>query len=185
MKSSFHKLFNAIKNPPLWAKVITFIITIFSATLSIVMVINGSNNSALMVISYILFSVAGISLFYSVYLIIPLIPKIKRGIILLMEKSQFTHLLLRSFGFRTVIFAIVSFIMSLLFSCFNAYMGIVNKSIWHGALAGFYISLACLRGGVLLYHKNRIAKKTQNNQYNMAKVYRNSGIITLILNVAL
>ncbi|MBR1983674.1 MAG: hypothetical protein IKA12_03195, partial [Clostridia bacterium] len=79
------------------------------------------------------------------------------------------------------------FIMSVLFSGFNAYMGIVNRSIWYGALAAFYISLAFLRGGVLVYHKNRISKKdiTQNQEYIKAKIYRNSGIITLILNVAL
>ena len=75
--------------------------------------------------------------------------------------------------------------MSLLFSGFNAYMGIANRSIWYGALAGFYIALAFLRGGVLAYHKSKIGKKIQNDEYVKAKVYRNSGIITLILNFAL
>ena len=137
------------------------------------------------ILSYLLFAIAGISLTYSVYLIIPLFPKIKKGIIRWMEKYYFTHLLLRNFGFRTVIFAIGSFLMSLLFSLFNAYMGIKNSSIWYGALAAFYIALAFLRGGVLIYHKNRIGKKIQNDEYLKAIVYRNSGIITLILNVAL
>ena len=75
--------------------------------------------------------------------------------------------------------------MSLLISGFNAYMGIKNQSIWYGALAAFYIALAFLRGGVLGYHKKRVGKKIQNDEYIKAKVYRNSGIITLILNIAL
>ena len=185
MKIDFRSLWKKILNPPTWAKVLTFIITLLSATLSLVMVGLGLENGALAIIAYILFGVAGVSLAYSVYLIIPLFPKMKRGIIAWMEKHEFTHLLLRNFGFRTVIFAIGSFLMSLLFSGFNAYMGVSNRSIWYGALAAFYIALAFLRGGVLAYHKRRIGNKRQNDEYIKAKVYRNSGIITLILNIAL
>ena len=185
MKIDFRSLWKKILNPPTWAKVLTFIITILSATLSLVMVGVGLENGALAIISYILFGVAGLSLAYSVYLIIPLFPKMKTGIISFLESHEFTRLILRNFGFRTVIFAIGSFLMSLLFSGFNAYMGIKNQSIWYGALAAFYIALAFLRGGVLGYHKKRVGKKIQNDEYIKAKVYRNSGIITLILNIAL
>ena len=185
MKIDFRSLWKKILNPPTWAKVLSFIITLLSATRSLVMVGLGLENGTLAIIAYIFFGIAGVSLTYSVYLIIPFFPKMKSGIITWMEKHEFTHLLLRNFGFRTVIFAIGSFLMSLLFSGFNAYMGIKNRSIWYGALAAFYIALAFLRGGVLAYHKSRIGKKTQNDEYVKAKVYRNSGIITLILNIAL
>ena len=187
MKIDFPSIWKNILNPPTWAKILTFIITILSATLSLTLVIVGFENSVLAILAYVLFGVAGLSLAYSVYLIIPLFPKMKSGTIKWMEKHTFTYLLLRNFGFRTVIFAIGSFLMSLLFSAFNAYMGIVNRSIWYGALAAFYIALAMLRGGVLSYHKKRIGKKRQiqNDEYSKAKVYRNSGVITLILNVAL
>lgn len=185
MKIDFRSLWKKILNPPTFVKVLTFIVTLISATLSLVMVGLELENGALAIIAYILFGVAGVSLAYSVYLIIPLFPKMKSGIIAWLEKRNFTHLLLRNFGFRTVIFAIGSFLMSLLFSGFNAYMGIKNRSIWYGALAAFYIALAFLRGGVLAYHKSRMGKKTQNDEYIKAKVYRNSGIITLILNIAL
>ncbi len=187
MKINFQKIYKSILNPPTWAKVLTFIVMIISATLSLVMVALKFENSAIAILAYVLFAVAGISLAYSVYLIIPLFPKMRTSIITWLESHEFTRLILRNFGFRTVIFAIGSFLMSLLFSLFNAYMGIINSSIWYGALAAFYIALAFLRGGVLLYHKNKIGKKTQNqnDKYVKAKVYRNSGVITLILNVAL
>ena len=185
MKIDFRSLWKKILNPPPWAKVLTFIITLLSATLSLVMVGFGLENGAPSIIAYILFGVAGISLTYSVYFIIPLFPKMKTGIISFLESREFTRLILRNFGFRTVIFAIGSFLMSLLFSGFNAYMGIKNRSIWYGALAAFYIALAFLRGGVLAYHKSRIGKKTQNDEHLKAKVYRNSGIITLLLNISL
>ncbi|MBE5733821.1 MAG: hypothetical protein E7347_02075 [Clostridiales bacterium] len=187
MKIEFRALWKSILNPPTWAKVITFITTFLSATLSIFIVILGFENTLLSIVAYVLFGIAGLSLAYSVYLIIPLFPKMKKRIIALLESYEFTRLVLRDFGFRTVIFAIGSFAISLLFSAFNAYMGIVNRSIWYGALATFYIALALLRGGVLTYHKNRFGKraKRQYDEYTKAKVYRNSGIITLILNLAL
>lgn len=185
MKIDFRLIWKKILNPPTWAKVLNFIVTILSATLSLVTVGLGLENGVLAIISYILFGVAGISLAYSVYLIIPNLPKFKKQLISWLESREFTHLILRNFGFRTVVFAIGSFLMSLLFSGFNAYMGIKNRSIWYGALAAFYIALAFLRGGVLGYHKKKIAKKIQNDEYIKAKVYRNSGIITLILNIAL
>ena len=184
-KIDFRALWQKILHPPVWVKVLTFIVTLVSATLSLVMVALGLENDALAIIAYTLFGIAGVSLAYSVYLIIPLFPKIKKRFIAFMEKNEFTHLILRNFGFRTLIFSIGSFLMSLLFSAFNAYMGIVNRSIWYGALAAFYISLAFLRGGVLTYHGKRVAKNLQGDDYVKAKVYRNSGVITLILNVAM
>ena len=187
MKIDFRSLWKKILNPPTWVKVLTFIITIISAIGALLMLLVDYDGNALAIIAYILFGIAGVSLTYSVYLIIPLFPKMKTGIISFLESREFTRLILRNFGFRTVIFAIGSFIMSLLFSGFNAYMGIVNRSIWYGALAAFYIALAFIRGGILGYHKSKVSKKIQkqNDEYLKAKVYRNSGIITLILNVAL
>ena len=184
-KIDFRALWQKVLCPPVWVKVLTFIVTLVSATLSLVMVALGLEKDALAIIAYILFGIAGVSLAYSVYLIIPLFPKMKKRFIAFMEKNEFTHLILRNFGFRTLIFSIGSFLMSLLFSAFNAYMGIVNRSIWYGALAAFYISLAFLRGGVLTYHGKRVGKNLQGDDYVKAKVYRNSGVITLILNVAM
>lgn len=187
MKIDFRALWKKILNPPTWAKVLTLIITVITATLSLLILLVDYDGRALAILAYTLFGLAGISLAYSVYLVIPLFPKMKARIISFLERHDFTYLLLRNFGFRTVIFSIGSFIMSLLFSGFNAYMGIASRSIWYGALATFYISLAFLRGGVLLYHKNKISRKikAQTDEYVKAKVYLNSGIVTLVLNLGL
>ncbi len=187
MKIDFNKIFKKILNPPTWAKVLTFIVTIISAVGALLMLLLEFEGSVLAILAYTLFGVAGLSLAYSVYLLIPIIANMKNTIISFLESHEFTRLVLRNFGFRTVIFAIGSFTMSLLFSGFNAFMGIKNRSIWYGALAAFYISLAFLRGGVLTYHRKRIGKKdkVENDEYIKAKLFRTSGTITLILNVAL
>jgi hypothetical protein len=184
MKFDFRELWKKILYPPTWAKILTFIVSIVSAVGALLMLLVEYENNALAIVAYTLFGIAGTSLAYSVYLIIPLFPKMKNGMIEWMEKREFTHLLLRNFGFRTVVFSVGSFLMSLLFSAFNAYMGIANRSIWYGALAAFYIALALIRGGVLTYHRSRMGKR-ESDEYVKAKVYRNSGIITLILNIAL
>ena len=184
MKFDFRALWKKILYPPTWAKILTFIVSIVSAVGALLMLLVEYENNALAIVAYTLFGIAGTSLAYSVYLLIPLFPKMKNGMIEWMEKREFTHLLLRNFGFRTVVFSVGSFLMSLLFSAFNAYMGIANRSIWYGALAAFYIALALIRGGVLTYHRSRMGKR-ESDEYVKAKVYRNSGIITLILNIAL
>ena len=187
MKIDFRSFFSRILNPPFWAKILTFTVSVISAIGAVLMLFLDYQTGVLSIIAYTLFGVAGLSLAYSVYLIIPLIPKIKNGVTALLYKYELTRLISTNFGVRTLVFAIGSFIMSIFTSALNAYMGIVNRSIWYGSLAGFYVLLALIRGGVLTYHKNRLFKNknTTTAEIEKAKVYRNCGIITLVLNVAL
>ncbi len=146
------------------------------------------NGNALAILAYTLFAIAAVSLFYAVYLIIKIVPTAKRDVTRLCEKNEFTQRLIKNYGFRTVVFAIGSFTLSAAFGAFNGYMGLSRRSIWYGALSAYYICLAFLRGGILVYHKRK-ARKTERSETNeeigKAKVYRNSGIILLILNAAL
>ena len=124
MKINFDSLFKKILYPPTWAKVLTFIVTVITAVGALLILLIDYQTGFLSIVSYSLFGVAGLSLAYSVYLIIPLIPKMRKNFITLMEKNEFTYLILRNFGFRTLIFAIGSFTMSVLFSAFNAFTAI-------------------------------------------------------------
>lgn len=178
-----------IKNPPVWGQIINFLTTVVSAVAALCMLLVDYEGSALAFFVYALFAVAALSLAYTVYLLVAFLPSLKRNILAFMERYNFTYLLLRNYGFRTVIFAIGSFAASVAFSLFNGVMGIVNRSIWYGALAAYYIALAFLRGGILSYHKGKIGNKERRSEKNdelvKIKVYKNSGIILLVLNVAL
>ena len=112
MKIDFRAVWKKILHPPTWAKVLTFIVAVLSAVGALLMLFVDYDGNALSILAYTLFGVAGVSLAYSVYLLIPLFPKMKRGLIKWLESREFTHRLLRNFGFRTVIFAIGSFAMS-------------------------------------------------------------------------
>ena len=148
MRNFWNKFLKRIKNPPVWGQIINFLTTVVSAVAALCMLLVDYEGSALAFFVYALFAVAALSLAYTVYLLVAFLPSLKRNILAFMERYNFTYLLLRNYGFRTVIFAIGSFAASVAFSLFNGVMGIVNRSIWYGALAAYYIALAFLRGGI-------------------------------------
>ncbi|MBR7186736.1 MAG: hypothetical protein IKD43_04560 [Clostridia bacterium] len=189
MNNAFQNVWKKIKNPPPWVKVFSFIIALLSTTAAIVILNWGFHKSPLAFVAYSLFGLAALSLAYCILLAIPLFSGMRKHFTKWLEKRDFTRMLLHNYGYRTIVFAIFSFAMSIAFSVFNGYMGIGNRSVWYGALAAYYVALAFLRGGILTYHKGTISNAEENNGQNdvikKAKIYRNSGIIFLILNVAL
>lgn len=187
MKFDFPTFWKKVLHPPVWAKVLTFIVTVISCTASVMLLfVDYAEDSILAILSYVLYSVAALSLTYSVYLLIPIVANAKKNILAWMNNHKYTNRYLHDFGFKTIITTVISFTMSLINSAINGYLGIKNKSIWYGALSAFYIALAFIRGGVLFYHSHRLIKKnTQNDDYSKAKVYLGSGIATLVLNVVL
>lgn len=182
MKETWNKAISKLKNPPTYVKIITALVTLISIALSFVLLFTSDEPNFL---AYIAFSVAGVSFAYCVFLIIPLFPRFKRKISAFMHRHDFTYLLMKNFGFRTVILTIGSFIIGLIFSGFNAFMGISSRSVWYGALAGYYLSLTLLRGGILIHHAKKVGKNRRGNEEEQTLLYRNSGIVMLVLNVAL
>ena len=178
-----------LKNPPLKIRVLTYVTCVLSATLALLTLLWDFTEMPLAIVSYVLYAIAGVSLGYTAYLVVKFIPTFKTVIISFMEKHDFTYLLLRNYGFRTIIFSIGSFLMSVIFGAFNGVMGIIHGSIWYGALATYYICLAFLRGGILTYHKSKVGKKERldasRDELTKIKIMRSSGIILLVLNVAL
>lgn len=182
MKQTFNRVLEKIKRPPLWAKVLTAIVTPLSIAGALLILLIDFEQGFLAIVAYLLFALAAISLSYSVFLIVPLIPKIKRGVTERMHRYEFTDLLLSSYGFRTIVFTFCSLLMGVAFSIFNAVMGIVYRSIWYGALAAYYIGLVFMRGGLVLRHAR---PALGNKKKKQAQTYRNCGIVLLVLNIAL
>jgi len=96
------------------------------------------------------------------------------------------------YAFRTLFFASISFSVSIAFGLFNGAQGILYSSIWNGALAAYYVSLAFLRGGVLYQQKKWKARNatedTEDGKTELllqAKTYRNSGVVLLFLQISL
>lgn len=137
--------------------------------------------------SYILFALAAIGLFYSIYAAVRFLPSVKRKIILRARAHPFWDNMLGNYGFRTLAFFILSFIINMAFALFNGVLGIVASSVWYGIFAVYYIALSALRGGILFaYYK---AKKRAQSEDALAvckiKIYRLCGIALLVLELAL
>ena len=186
MNEKWQGLLQKLKNPPVWLLVLTYVLTVASATGALLILLVDYEGTFLAVVAYALFGLAAISLSYTVYTLVLFAPKMRRAIIDWAEKYEFTYSLLRNYGFRTIILTIGSFAMSVAYGVFNGVLGVIGRSVWYGALSAYYIFLAFLRGGVLLYHRRKKKNEGElDNDLVRAKTYRNCGVLLLVLNVAL
>lgn len=184
----FWQNFNRIvfREPPVWLLVLTYVLTPVFCVGSLLFLLTDFQQSPLQYLAYVVFALAAVLLAYAVYTIIKFIPDLKATILAKLNEYKFTRKLLQDFGFRTVIFAVFSFIFSIAYGIFNGVLGIQSSSIWFGALAAYYILLAFLRGGILTYQHGKFRNGTQeNDKLLQLKKYRNCGLLLTLLHVAL
>ncbi len=175
------------KKPKALLLAITYLLTLaFSAGSVAMLFIDFESSIALSILAYTLFALAAVFLFYTVYTVVLYSSKIKESIIGILERSKFGRQMLGNFGFRTVIYAALSFVVSIAFGFFNGALGIIYSSVWYGALAGYYILLSLTRGSLLILGRKNLREGSENiDIISVAKAYRNSGIFLLLLNLAL
>jgi hypothetical protein len=174
------KFINFLIYPKVYFAIICYLLTILFSFPALIVAILGASG----ILSIVLFSLSGITFFYSVYTIVYFFPKIKKGTINLLKKSSFIKKILENYDYRTLLFAIFSLTLTCLYGIFNGVIFILYFSIWSGALALYYIILSAMRGGVLYYHKKRKSTGITDKERELT-IFRNSGILLIILTVAL
>lgn len=189
MKNNRQSFWEKLKNPTGWILVAVYFFTAAFIGGAIWILFTDYENSALAYVAYTLFALSAIFFAYTVYTIVRFIPKWKQAVIRRAMQYKFSRRIIQNFGFRTLVFSVGAFAISVSYGILNAVHGIMAKSIWYGALAAYYIFLALLRGGVLIYHGGK-RKRTQNGLTEQeplrnVKTYRNCGVVLLVLNVAL
>ena len=180
MKDKIISALSALKRPGWKILLPTYIITLLACVGSLLTLLIESGNPLLDAISYALYALAAISLGYSVYTVVIFAPGMKRGVINAIESRKFTRELLENHGFRALVQSAVSVTMGIAYGLFNGVLGIMSRSVWYGSLSAYYIFLTLMRTGILVYHKKKSA-----TPLDRARTYRNSGILLVILNVAL
>lgn len=142
----------------------------------------GTAGGALDIVSYVSYAFAAVSLGYTVYTLVLILPgSIKRGKEYL-KNSRLTGKFMQSYGFRTLVLAGGSFCITVAYGVYNGVIALMRfMPVWYGALAGYYIMLACMRGGIVLYHGNRYRKKQERKEVLEIKKFRNSGILLILL----
>ena len=172
--------------PPIAVRVVVYIVTVASIVLAMLAAAQ-KLDTGWQKLSFVFYALAMVGLTYSVVLIIKNLPiTVKNGKEWL-RAHPFTDKLMDDFGFRKIIFGIGSFVMSVGYGFINGYTWLITGSIWHGALAIYYVMLALTRGGILVHHKRKIGKDPDEISIEIkeATTCRNSGIVLLILNSAL
>lgn len=183
--TKWQRLLQKLKSPHGWVLAVVYILTATFIIGACTILLVDYIGTPLEILAYTLFALAALFLGYSIYTFVLFFPKWKRGVITALHNRKFTRELIQNYGFRTVVTAICSFAFNILYGLFYGVLGILERSIWFGALAAYYIILSFIKGGVLLYHKNKRKKSYENPEYTRMKTYRNSGILLVVINAAL
>lgn len=140
-------------------------------------------SGGLEIIAYVSYGLSALGLAYAVCVFVMGGPRIRRMVVEQLHRNPLANKLISNYGFRTLIASTVAFGMSLINSVVNAYLGISERSIWFGALAAYYILLALMRSGMLVYQIR--PGDFESGARIRAKIYTRCGLLLLILNVAL
>ena len=163
--------------------VFTYVLTVVFITAAILMLFVEYEGTPLEILAYTSFGLAAVSLAYSVYTIVIYAPGLKDRVCNLLMSNRLSRTVMENWGFRTILTSTFALAMSIFNSVLNAYLGISERSIWFGALAAYYIFLALMRSGLLVYHRTK--KDYETEGLTRAKRYMLCGILLLILNAAL
>ena len=175
------KIWDYLSNPPICLIVLSFILCVIFAALSLVFTIF---SFAPDFVSYIIYCFAAIFLTYSIYIIVIKFKFIKNGIKDKLYSTKTTKRLMEDYEYRTLFFARVSLLFNIGYAIFTAVFGVLEKSIWYGALATYYIILSLLRY-IITRNGNKLTKfdleHKETLQQKKAKIYFACGLSMLLL----
>ena len=182
------KILKKFIDPSAKMLVVAYLVTAFCITWSIVMLVVGPVNLVVESVSYVSYAFAAITLAYSIYTIVA--TKATQRLVAWMKAKLRSHKmtakLLESYDFRTLVFSTFSLTLTVAYALYNgviALMGIMR--IWHGALAGYYIYLVCMRFGILFYRGKRHNGKMERVELIEVRKFRNCGILLVVVIISL
>lgn len=165
-------------------RLLLYVIALFLGVLSVVESIHGYFFYALDIVIYVL---AACSLVAAVaYLLQGFIQIIKKTVGPVIESNAFANRVYSDYRYRTVLFTLISFLISIFYAVSNGILGILESSAWLGTLSAYYIFLSIMRFGTVWYER-KLSKMEhdRNAKIQELKVYRNTGIMLALITVAL
>ena len=179
------KIIEFFKNPPVWYLVLHYFLTVLSAVGAILLAVFVDMETPLAVFAYVLFAVAALLLAYTVFTIVKFAPRIKQSGKAFTQKFSFTNNLVENYGFRTLVFAVVSLLIGIGFSVFNFVVAGLEASGWYFSLGAYYLLVVFARGGILVQKRNKTRAGDLENTVRDWRSYRASGIMITLLHLAL
>lgn len=168
----FKNLWTKLQNPHgIWLALF-YIFFLLSVAGTIVLVVLKPEQT---IWHYILYCMAALALTYFVYTMVIFAPIMKNGLVNMLKKHKFTNALLEDYGYRTIVFSVVSFIINVAFISFVTVMAFMSKTAWYFTITVYYIILAIMKGNVFY------SKRKYNTEEKQAKTYRFSGIMFIVM----
>ncbi len=179
------KVWKFLANPPVYFWVLSVILLAVFVGFSFTIIATNFLPEWVAIIFYVL---SAIFLTYIVYLIVINFKTAKTKIKEKLESYKTTNRLMHDYEYRTLFFARLSFFINTGFAIFTAILGILEKSIWYGALASYYIILSLLRY-IITRNGNKLTrldvKHNENLVHKKSKIYLACGISMLVLTFAM
>ena len=160
MKNFIAKFWDKIRQPKGF-KLVVFLLSTISIIVSAVLLAIFIPKQT--VFHIFLYALAAISLTYLIYLIVYMVPIIKKEFKRLMSKNKYTNKFVTSYGFRAFVFAICSFVINVGYAALMGIVAIVINSTWFGVFSVYYLILSLMRGSVIWSKKKHI--KNEENSY--------------------
>lgn len=185
-----NKLLEWLKRPHGLRLIVLYAVTAMAAAGAVLFTLLPDDGSLLGIAAYVLYAVAALCLALSVYTVVRLAPAVKKTVTEGLRKHAFTGKLLEQYGFRTIVFSVLSLTVSVGYAVFNGVIALLSPSVFYGALAGYYLLLVAMRGGTLFFHrkKKRLAQSESSAfaQQKAALVnYRLCGFLLIVLPLCL
>lgn len=183
LKQFFIVLWEKILNPVVsWKLFLFYLFSLLIISATLVLVILGFTEE---IFSYILYVFAFLSLCYTGYTIWFFASRVKKGVINFLNRFELTANILKNYGYRTFIFSTVTSIINILYTAFLLVLAILGNSAWYYSLATYYLLLSLIRTGVIISQKKNKSDDEKAVYLKSLTVYRNCGIIFMIITFAL
>ncbi len=184
-RNGFWRFLEKLHNPPSWVAAIVIASTLFVCPFVVFTVSFGFWRPMHAAVACIL---CAILLVYTAVVVVNSILKVRRKVLVVADRYEFTRNLRENYEFRTLFFAVCSCLCNLAYTVFLIVMAFRYHSVWYGTVGVYYILLTFARGGVLLQNR-KTEKKYRYDYYKLQTekvgTYRYCGIMLLVLALSL
>lgn len=178
------KLLKWLRAPHGWGLFIVYPLAVLLIAGAILCVTFSPEGEFFAYLSYLLYLLSAVALGYTVYTIVYFV---RVGVRAGAKKHALLGRFVNDFEFRTLVFAVVSFCVTLCYAAFDGLIAALEVSVWYAGLAVYYGLLALMRGGVLINHRytQKYVLIEEERRKKDASVYRFCGIFLILLTLAL
>ena len=174
-----------LKNPPNWIAIMSFISSFVIFPLAI---ITSFLDDWLNLYAILACAFCVVPFLYTLFIIIVFFVRMFKKLLKEADKYAFTRQLHKSYEFRSMFFAVCTFVSNVGYTAFLSSLALIVRSLWFGALAVYYILLTSARGGVLLQNirdERRFKEDEFALQSAKAGTYRYCGGMMIALTLAM